>query len=495
MPRRQVYLLSSKELSPETIAVAFAKTSRSPESFREIAAELNEESSAKFHERWVVGYGHASVAEHAVLHIAIENVSRLAVECIESNRLASYTEKSTRYQRWGPKDLFFQLPLPAIAEIELERYHPKEGPEDFFVPSELDGHPARRTNYLHACRLLFDTYAKSIVPVRALIRKLFPPGLDEPEEAHDRRVRSQYIDSCRFLLPAASFANLGMTANARVLEHAISKMLSHPLAEVREIGEEVKEAALAEIPTLVKYATPLPYLTETGTAFNHRKKNKKNSDPKSDWCQLIDYDPDGEMKVLAAAIYRFGVMSYPRTLEKVRSASESERVRMAESLLGALGEHESPLREMEHTTYTFDLILDQGAYAEFKRHRMMTQTPQTLTTRLGYVVPRKIVEAGFEVQYHSAMDAAAETYEKLADWNPHIASYVVPNGYNRRVLFTMNLREAFAFCQLRSASNAHFSMRRVAQRVAEEIRGVHPLLAKYLRLPEETWQEIETKNL
>jgi hypothetical protein len=168
---------------------------------------------------------------------------------------------------------------------------------------------------------------------------------------------------------------------------------------------------------------------------------------------------------------------------------------MARSLLGNMGEHDKPLRELEHTTYTFDLLLDQGGYAEFKRHRMMTQTPQALTTRLGYVLPRQIVKAGFEVQYRSAMEAAAASYEELADWNPHVASYVVPNGFNRRVLFTMNLREAFAFCQLRSAANAHFSMRRVAQRVAEEIRRVHPLLAKYMHLPEETWQEIEIQNL
>jgi thymidylate synthase ThyX len=97
-PERQVYLLDPMDLPPETIAVAFARTSRSPESFRQIAAELTEEKSTEFHEKWVVGYGHASVAEHAVLHIAVENLSRLAVECLESNRLASYTEKSTRYQ-------------------------------------------------------------------------------------------------------------------------------------------------------------------------------------------------------------------------------------------------------------------------------------------------------------------------------------------------------------------------------------------------------------
>ena len=126
---------------------------------------------------------------------------------------------------------------------------------------------------------------------------------------------------------------------------------------------------------------------------------------------------------------------------------------------------------------------------------MMTQTPQILTARLGYVVPRLVAEAGFESPYRSAMEAAAGAYESLADWDPQLAAYIVPNGFHRRVLFTMNLREAFAFCRLRAAPNAHFSLRRVAQRVAEEIRRVHPLLAKYMRLPEETWQEVERRHL
>ena len=46
---RDIYLLSESQLRPEVIAVAFAKTSRSPESFREIAAGLTDESSAQFH--------------------------------------------------------------------------------------------------------------------------------------------------------------------------------------------------------------------------------------------------------------------------------------------------------------------------------------------------------------------------------------------------------------------------------------------------------------
>jgi thymidylate synthase ThyX len=467
MSPRQIYLLSPKELSPETIAVAFAKTSRSPKSFREIAAGLSDESSAEFHEKWVVGYGHASVAEHAVLHLAIENVSRLAVESIESNRLASYTEKSTRYQKWGR--------------------------EDFYIPPELEGHPLRES-YIQTCRLLFDTYAKSLVPVRELIKRQFPPRPGETEEIYDRRVRSYYVDSCRFLLPAASLANLGMTANARVLENAIRKMRSHPLAEVRQIGEEIKLVAQVEVPTLVKYAEVVSYLIETGEDFRHRGHKGNQEINKGNWCTLIDYDPDGETKVLAAALYRFGGMTFAQALQTVRSAPEPERVQLAESLLGRLSRYDAPLRELEHTAYTFDLVLDQGAYAEFKRHRMMSQTPQALTSRLGYALPRRIAEAGFEVPYLSAMQSAAEMYERMVEWNPHVAAYIIPNAFNRRVLFTMNLRETFAFCQLRAAANAHFSIRRVALRVAEEIHRVHPLFAKYIKLPEgESWQSVEAE--
>jgi thymidylate synthase ThyX len=206
---------------------------------------------------------------------------------------------------------------------------------------------------------------------------------------------------------------------------------------------------------------------------------------------LIDYDKEGEKKVLAAALYRFGEMSYADALTYLNSLNDEEMNKLAESLLGRLGKYDVPLRELEYSTYTFDLIMDQGAYAEFKRHRMMTQTPQKLTTRLGYATPRLMTEAGFGQQYEMAMESAAKMYEKLYQFNPNIAQYVVPNGFNRRVLAEFNLREAFAFCQLRSAANAHFSIRRVAQRIYEEMTCIHPLLTKYMKLHDETWKGVE----
>jgi thymidylate synthase ThyX len=462
MPERDIYLLSPRALSPETIAVAFAKTSRAPESFREIAAELSDEKSAQFHEKWVVGYGHASVAEHAVLHIAFENVSRVAIETIESSRLASYTEKSTRYQKWGA--------------------------DDFTIPPELDGHPLR-DEFIQTVRLLFSTYAESLDPVKSLVLQKAPRRENESDEAYDRRIRSQYVDRCRFILPAAANANVGMTANARVIEMMIRKMLSHPLAEVRQIGEKVKEVSKAETPTLVKYADVVLYLVETTNDLNHQPTQIKTK--KSGWCTLIDFDKDGEEKILAAALYRFNEVPYADTFAYVKSLKKKEREGLAETLLGKLGKFDVPLRELEYCNYTFDLVMDQGAYAEFKRHRMMSQTPQRLTTRLGYSIPRLVAEAGFGSKYEAAMEAASQMYEKLHAFNPDVAQYIVPNGFNRRVLAQFNLREAFAFCQLRTAANAHFSIRRVAQKMYEDISRVHPLLSKYMKLHDETWQQVE----
>jgi thymidylate synthase ThyX len=474
MSEREIYLLSPRSLSPETIAVAFAKTSRAPESFREIAAELSDEKSAQFHEKWVVGYGHASVAEHAVLHFAFENVSRVAVETIESSRLASYTEKSTRYQKWGQ--------------------------DDFTVPPELDGHPLR-DEFIETVKLLFSTYLGSLEPAKNLILSRSPHRENESDEGYDRRIRSQYVDSCRFILPAAANANLGMTANARVIEMVIRKMLSHPLAEVRQIGERMKEVAKAETPTLVKYADAVPYVVETSKELGTRNQelgiaSRQSSvvNRQSEWCTLIDYDKDGEKKILAAALYRFKEMPFAEALAYVKSLKKKERAELADTLLKRLGRYDTPLRELEYSTYTFDLVLDQGAYAEFKRHRMMTQTPQRLTARLGYTIPLLVTESGFGSKYEAAMESALKMYEKLYEFDPNVAQYIVPNGYNRRVLAQFNLREAFAFCQLRSASNAHFSIRRVAQKMYEEMVRVHPLLTKYMRLHDETWQGVEEKH-
>ncbi|MBM3137628.1 MAG: FAD-dependent thymidylate synthase [Chloroflexi bacterium] len=466
MPQpRRIYLLDPKHLSPETIAVAFAKTSRSPNSFDEIAAELSDEKSADFHEKWVVGYGHSSVAEHAVLHVAVENISRLAVESLESNRLASYTEKSSRYQVWS-KELFH-------------------------IPQEFNGH-SLENEYIKLCEMLFEHYQAALEKVISYLTNQTQPLDGESERAYQQRLKSTAADSCRYYLPASALANVGMTINARAMEHAITKMLSNPLSEVRATGGEVKSVAQEIVPTLVKYADENVYLEHFENHYSDLKFINYQSG-QTDWFTCVDCDSEGENGILAALLYRYTKREFAECQAQMRNLADSERERLAADLLGRLGEHDIPLRELEYAGITFDILMDQGAYYEFKRHRMMTQTPQVLSTENGFTIPKLLSDAGEGDVFRQDMQMADDLYRRLSPVFPQAASYIVPNAFNRRVLVKMNLRSALHFIHLRSAPNAHFAIRRVALRIGEEICFRYPLFKTYFRhKTDETIQTIET---
>jgi thymidylate synthase ThyX len=464
---RRIYLLDTKKLSPETIAVTFAKTSRSPKSFDEIEAELSDKPSADFHEKWVVGYGHSSVAEHAVLHIAVENISRLAVECLESNRLASYTEKSSRYQIWD-EDLFF-------------------------IPKEIRGSEVE-DEYSETCKLLFKDYQTAFNKVRKYLSEIKLRQKNESERAYINRIRACSADVCRYYLPTSSLANVGVSINARALEHTLQKMLSHPLSEVREIGEEIKTVSLKNIPTLVKYADCNDYLIRIESEIAKQSSKVISRDISDNaWCECTDYDEDGEFQVLAALFYRFSHLSFKEAYEHISLLTQQKQERITESLLGKLRKHDIPVRELEYAQISFDLIIDQGAYFELKRHRMMSQTAKSFSPQLGYAIPKTISEAGLLDNFKTAMEKSRETFYAIYQTHPHAAAYILPNAYNRRVFLKMNLRTALHLIKLRAAPNAHFAIRRAAQRIAEEIRKKYPLFAPYFKIDtDETWQTLES---
>ena len=130
-------------LPEEVVAVLFAYYSRSPHSLRRNLLRLlaegdldlaeadapappdqthldaAREKARAFHEKWVVGYGHASVAEHGCVHLALEDVSIIASKLIEDARLASYTEKSTRYVAFDPSKIYYPpgiMTRPTLAD-------------------------------------------------------------------------------------------------------------------------------------------------------------------------------------------------------------------------------------------------------------------------------------------------------------------------------------------------------------------------------------------
>ncbi len=450
---RRIYPLSPRHLTEEQIAVAFAMTSRRPEPFDEIAQQVSAERAADFHERWVVGYGHASVAEHAILHLAVENISRLAGDALEDNRLASYTEKSSRYQVIDP--------------------------ESFHVPQELDNQPALRQEYISVCRSLFTTYAELIDGVTTHLTSQLPQRADERDGAYALRLRRLATDACRAILPAATLTNIGLTANARTLEHAISKLMSSPLAEEREIGAELREQGRTITPTLVKYADQNSYLAQRRSIT---EANDFAPAPVSNAAvRLVDHDPHASRKLAAALLYRQGG-AYADALDQSNSLSEDQRLDVINAAVCGIGPHDPAPREFELVGYTFEFTFDYGALREFRRHRMQTYLSQPLTIANGFAVPPLIRQAGMEDVFSQVTSLADALYGKLRDHSPAVAQYAVTHSHLQRVLSRMSLRECYHLFKLRTSRQAHESIR---QPVIEAMRlavNVHPELFRHLPL-------------
>jgi thymidylate synthase ThyX len=476
---KDIYVIYN--LPPEVVAVLFAYVSRSPASFRENLLKLikskdidmgefvrvcsekgidysqAKEKARKFHEQWVVGYGHSSVAEHAVASIAAENVSILATKAIEDSRLASYTEKSTRYQIFD-RDKFYR---PAnVMESEF---------------AEL---------YSKTCSSLFDVYLELMPKLSKFMEERFPRPIGMNEKAYESVTKARACDAARYLLPASTLTNLSITINARSLERMLTKLMSHPLPEMNNIGRGMKDEVIKVIPTLLKYAEKNHYIFETDKVMQEtlsKRETKPETNP-GKTVTLVEYDQDAESKIVASIIYKYSHEPYAHILRGVKRMDASEKERIFDEYMKRMGRHDQPMRELEHVYYTFDILTDYGAFRDIQRHRMATQTNQPLTIAHGYETPQEIIDAGLEKRFREAMESAQHAYEKIAERFPNEAQYVVPLAYRKRTLFTWNLRGLYHFIKLRSGKEGHISYRRIAWELYNEVKRVHPMLAKYIQI-------------
>jgi thymidylate synthase ThyX len=197
---------------------------------------------------------------------------------------------------------------------------------------------------------------------------------------------------------------------------------------------------------------------------------------------LVRYPEDAEDRLVAALLYGYGAHPLTQIEERVQRLSGEEKTRIVEEYLKRRGPHDQPLRALEHLTYTFDILVDIGAFRDIQRHRMVTQTPQESTALHGYSTPPEMARYGLSVVFDECMARAQSAYDTIGRDCPREAQYVLPLAFRKRVLFTWNLREIHHFVQLRSGRQGHVSYREIAQQVWKELERTHPLLAKYIRV-------------
>src|SRR5205085_7370723 len=158
---------------------------------------------------------------------------------------------------------------------------------------------------------------------------------------------------------------------------------------------------------------------------------------------LTDFDPDGEVKVVAAALYAASNLPDDQLLACARQLSADDRAAVLQAYVGErANRRHKPGRAFERTGYRFDVLGDYGAFRDLQRHRMLTIEWQRLTPQHGYVVPEPVVEAGLAARFDDAMERSAALYDALHERFPEQAAYAVSLAYQMRYVIQMNAREA-----------------------------------------------------
>ena len=427
-------------------------------------------------------YGDDSVAQLGAAHLACEGVSNVLTKVLEWGRLMAYLEQSTRYVPYTDRP---------------------NGQWKYHVPGELDGSPLR-ARFVRTLDTAFDTYARWIPALEAHFREKYPKTPEDSEGVYRSVIRAKALDTLRGLLPAATTSNVGLFGTGQAFEALLLRMFAHPLQEVRfhaglMLAElrQVIPAFMARVDQPNRGGRWIEYLAETRRDFDLAARRLLANLPAaaSEEVTLTDFDPDGELKVTAAALYSQSTLPDAQLLALARRLSTDDRAALLKAYVGPrVNRRHKPGRAFERTSYRFDVLTDYGAFRDLQRHRMLTLEWQPLSTRHGYTEPAAIGEAGAQQDWRTVMNQSAELYEELtAAGLQDVAPYAVVMAYRVRFYMDMNAREAMHVIELRTAPQGHPAYRRVCQlmhRAIGEVAG-HRAIAAAMQFADHSEVELE----
>jgi thymidylate synthase ThyX len=489
---------------PEVVKGAlFARYSRSPKSLRrlfldEFVGDLDLSGDVTFdatvglrraeelYEKVFFEYGDDSVAQLGGVHLACEQSSNLLTKVLERGRLMSYLEQSTRY-------LAYDQRLPS----GHYRY--------FRPPTVLDSPLGAR--YVGDMDRMFDTYGQLLTEVQSWLHTKYPKQPGDSDFVHRQAVRAKALDAVRGILPAASLSNVGIYGTGQGYEQLLLRMRAHPLPEARAYAQMMLEELRKVIPSFLRrvdvedrgvawadyFAT-----TREGTAriVERLFGQGVEGDEDAPEVRLVDFDPDGEDKVLAAACFAHVSGSEAALLARIRSLSEAERAAL---LTAYVGERENrrhkPGRAFERTDYRFELVTDYGAFRDLQRHRLLTVEWQPLGCALGADVPLTVSDAGSSALFEESLTRSSELYDAIRAHLPDEAGYAVALAFRIRYVLQMNAREAMHVLELRSGQQGHPAYRRVAQEMHRQIASVAGHRALAAAMQHVDYEESELERL
>ena len=427
-------------------------------------------------------YGDDSVAQLGGVHLACEDVSNLLTKVLERGRLAAYLEQSTRYVPYTQR------------RHDMWRY---------LVPAELDGHPIR-ADYVAALDLVFETYARWIEPMRQWFEARHPKASGDSDFVYKSAIRAKALDTLRGLLPAATRSNVGIYGTGQAYEALLLRMRAHPLLEMRTCADLMLTELRKVVPAFFtrvdqpdrggRWSTYFADTRHAAADMADRVTAGETTESRPE-VVLSDFDPDGEIKVAAAALYTSSSLPDDQLMALARRMSVQERAAILSAYIGdRSNRRHKPGRAFERTSYRFDVLTDYGAFRDLQRHRLCTIDWQSLSVAHGYTLPEAIVEAGAEEDFRRVMSTCAQVHDGLIVAGlSEVAQYSVPMAYRVRFVMDMNAREAMHVIELRTAPQGHPAYRRVCQQMHTLIaeRAGHQAIAASMMYADHSVVELE----
>ena len=466
---------------PEVVKGAlFARYSRSPKSLRRLFidefvgdldltgdvtfdATVGLDRAEQLYERVFFEYGDDSVAQLGGVHLACEQSSNLLTKILEWGRLMSYLEQSTRYLAYDQR----------LVSGHYRYYRP---------PSILDSPLGAR--YVGDLDRMFDTYGELLAMVQAHLHAQYPKEPGDSDFVHRQAVKAKALDAVRGVLPAASLSNVGIYGTGQGYEQLLLRMRANPLPEAGTYAEMMLTELRKVIPSFLRRVDIADrgvawseYLHATSEAtelvVDRLFPDGVDAEPEPPEVRLLDFDPDGEDKVLAAACFSHLSGSEAAVLAAVRRCSLAERTALLEAYVGdRQNRRHRPGRAFERTDYRFELVTDYGAFRDLQRHRLCTIEWQRLGCALGADVPGVVLDAGGGTRFAESLARSKDLCDLIGRSHPEEAGYAVALAYRIRYVLQMNAREAMHVLELRSGPQGHPAYRRVAQEMHRQIASV-----------------------
>ena len=458
-PQKRV--LTVAPMPPEKLAYALARYSRSPDSIADSVEWVRSHDSTKFLESFYFQYGHASIADLGHVTVCFEGISELAATEIEDEQLWDGQARSSRYQDFSKSGVI--------------------------VPPELSAEESEI--YSKTAHDLLAAYRE--VQERALgyLMEQLPQPPDMKPEAYRRNLAARAFDVARYLLPFGVPTGVGQVTSIRTLEKQIKRLKASEFQEVREIGEELSRACAAP-PECTWEADDAGLDAIAPTLARHADRDEYTSMLRADLAEWAsDHLPESAGPVMkpvdllhptdhvadlcATLLYPVTDRGYRELYDLACSWSSGQRSEVLNVALGSRTRRDELPRQFRSAPFVLDIVMDIGAYRDLHRHRRCQQFRQQYTNRLGYETPELARKCGAQEIFSRAFEEIDAAIQKLPQ---PAAQYLLPLAARSRFLFKMDFAELEYISRLRSGVKGHFSYRKIAWEMKQELERLDPML-------------------